>query len=87
MLTFTASLAGTVCAVVGVQLGGYALTAGTVIWILFGLAIGGLSMILLASIATAEIQEDARTGKARDRGTGWRVRPTIHVRPRGPRSP
>lgn len=63
--TFGAALCGTVYAVIGVQFGGFTPVAAIVMWILFGAAVCGLAVTLLASVATAEIQEDSRGKKGR----------------------
>lgn len=63
--TFAAALCGTVYAVIGVQFGGFPPVAAIVMWVLFGAAIGGLAITLLASVATAENREDSRGKKGR----------------------
>lgn len=57
---FTAALCGTVYAVIGVEVGGFTSVNAIFVWTLFAIAIGGLATTLLASVATAEIEEDSR---------------------------
>jgi hypothetical protein len=66
LATFTAALAGTICAVVGVQIAGLSPALGATTWVLFAVAIGGLATTLIASVATAEIQEDSDERGDRD---------------------
>jgi len=59
LVTFAVALMGTIYAVIGVAMGGFVLSAGVALWALFGISIFGLGFTLLASLATAEVEEDA----------------------------
>ena len=65
LTTFTSALCGTVYAVIGVQLGGFVPAAAVVIWVLFAVAVAGLTVTLLAFLATAEAKEESRGKKDR----------------------
>ena len=59
LVTLAASLVGTALSVVGVQLDGFGLFAGTVAWVVLGVALGGLGLAALMIVATDEVEEDA----------------------------
>jgi hypothetical protein len=57
--TITACLLGLGYAVVGVQIEGFEGSAATLLWILFGAALGAFAMSVLLTVATQENEEDA----------------------------
>lgn len=59
LTTFAASLIGTALSVIGVQLDGFGLLAGTVLWLVLGVALTGLGAAALMIVATDEVEEDA----------------------------
>lgn len=58
LTTVAASLIGTVVAVVGVQLRGLGLVAGSVAWVILIVALVGLGAMALMIVATDEVEED-----------------------------
>lgn len=57
---FSFALIGTVYAVIGVQLRGFEVVHAVVVWGVFAVAMCGLTLTLLASVATAEIEEEKK---------------------------
>lgn len=60
LVTFAFAICGTAYAVIGVAIGGYTPPAGFVLWIIFGGSLLGLAILMIASMATAEIEEEGR---------------------------
>ncbi|WP_404430693.1 hypothetical protein LG299_12470 [Microbacterium lacus] len=56
--SFGSALLGVGITLVGVQTNGLPLIAGVTAWMLAALSIGGLGAVLMASMATTEVEED-----------------------------
>ena len=58
VMTFGFAIFGTIVATIGVSMGGVDIAFAVVAWIAFGIAVGGLGVTLLASLASAELEEE-----------------------------